>query len=810
MPDNPQAEIEVTLQDSTSSILKAIGREIDAVTKKMVEAGVKGTEAFEKIQRSSRSGGDTTKKSNEALSGMGSVMDAMGKAMLGPSGLAAGFYTVAKALESFALKRVELQNLSTDIGLTAEKIKSIQRIFERGGLGGREAGKEFAINIGNQLKDLATMKVDSPLMQNLIRMGEKDFGERLLALVERGDFDTAFDLIMEKFTQIDAKSQEMARHFAVNVLGSRESVFLEWKKASEGIALEQKKNLDEERKYLRDWETLHNEWNKATGMTFDALTGGLIRMNTQIKEVHQSIADLLGLPFGSQEGMVPKNVRPEVTNPQIRQLMGLEPLYEGPSIRGTTPAEPRQHGGPAYAGRSYVVGERGPELFTPSQSGSVMASLQSDIKVRELVDTEKESNKALHDILDVLQEMENPAGGGMGGFGLGGGVGGGGGGGGGGGISAGGLGIGGGGAAMPKGQSARNAQIVYDTLRSLGHTHEQASAAVAHAQAESSMNPNTVGDRGTAFGLWQWRDARDTKRFTALKNFAAERGLDWRDVKTQTMFFDWDIRHGEGSHAGKAYFGAGSIQQGVTALNNYERFAGWQHGQAHRYRYGEDFGRVLQPGGNYGGAAPVGTAAGDTLYPRLPSGELHPTEAGMDPELRARLLAMKKASPYGGAGLMGPRSGYRTYQEQVDIYRTSRPGYAAKPGTSKHGHGLAGDLTYRSEAERQWYHQHAGEFGVTFPMGHEPWHAQMDPRYRGSSYAEAAKARAKIDEERQRMAQPRAGSVDAVVDFSGMEMGEQGKAGVFHVLKIPTERQNQSVRESQLVPGDPGHSEWVP
>ena len=34
--------------------------------------------------------------------------------------------------------------------------------------------------------------------------------------------------------------------------------------------------------------------------------------------------------------------------------------------------EYRQHGGPVLAGRSYVVGERGPEYFVPSTAGAVL------------------------------------------------------------------------------------------------------------------------------------------------------------------------------------------------------------------------------------------------------------------------------------------------------------------------------------------------------------------------------------------------------------------------------------------------------
>ena len=42
--------------------------------------------------------------------------------------------------------------------------------------------------------------------------------------------------------------------------------------------------------------------------------------------------------------------------------------------------------------------------------------------------------------------------------------------------------------------------------------------------------------------------------------------------------------------------------------------------------------------------------------------------------------------------IMGTRSAYRTIQEQKEIYSTSRHGFAAKPGGSMHGWGLAVDL----------------------------------------------------------------------------------------------------------------------
>src|SRR4029077_16638745 len=127
MADDPQDDIEVALKDSTSSVLKEISKEIDLVTRKMVEAGIKGTEAFNSITRHSRGGREEIEKTNVSLSSMGKTMFEMGKAMLGPAGLAAGFVAVSKAMTNFAQQRQQLQMLSTDVGFTAERLKLMAR-----------------------------------------------------------------------------------------------------------------------------------------------------------------------------------------------------------------------------------------------------------------------------------------------------------------------------------------------------------------------------------------------------------------------------------------------------------------------------------------------------------------------------------------------------------------------------------------------------------------------------------------------------------------------------------------------------------
>jgi D-alanyl-D-alanine carboxypeptidase-like protein len=79
-------------------------------------------------------------------------------------------------------------------------------------------------------------------------------------------------------------------------------------------------------------------------------------------------------------------------------------------------------------------------------------------------------------------------------------------------------------------------------------------------------------------------------------------------------------------------------------------------------------------------------------------------------------------------------SSYRTYAKQVELYASMPAGYAAVPGTSNHGWGLAVDLCGGIQVdyspEHEWLMNHAAEYSWFHPSWalpggpgpHEPWH----------------------------------------------------------------------------------------
>jgi D-alanyl-D-alanine carboxypeptidase len=86
--------------------------------------------------------------------------------------------------------------------------------------------------------------------------------------------------------------------------------------------------------------------------------------------------------------------------------------------------------------------------------------------------------------------------------------------------------------------------------------------------------------------------------------------------------------------------------------------------------------------------------------------------------------AMRAAAAAEGIDV-GVTDSYRPYDEQVDLVRRkglySQGGYAAVPGTSPHGWGMAIDVDVTPDG-LAWLRANAGRFGFVENVPREPWH----------------------------------------------------------------------------------------
>lgn len=99
---------------------------------------------------------------------------------------------------------------------------------------------------------------------------------------------------------------------------------------------------------------------------------------------------------------------------------------------------------------------------------------------------------------------------------------------------------------------------------------------------------------------------------------------------------------------------------------------------------------------------------------RLPDSELAPIRGGrLRRDAAAAWNAMHAAAFKDGIDLWptGPRSSYRTYAQQVELWNIYKAGgnLAAEPGTSNHGWGLAVDVA--THEMRGWIDAHGAAYG---------------------------------------------------------------------------------------------------
>jgi D-alanyl-D-alanine carboxypeptidase len=135
-------------------------------------------------------------------------------------------------------------------------------------------------------------------------------------------------------------------------------------------------------------------------------------------------------------------------------------------------------------------------------------------------------------------------------------------------------------------------------------------------------------------------------------------------------------------------------------------------------------------------ATPCAFDPGETLVRIDGDGALAPDGAHrVDPsvvEPLGRLIAAARAAGY----RLRVESAYRSYEEQVEVFRTTKQvGRAARPGHSEHELGTAVDLDLPTKKAIAWLAEHATDHGfvVSYPpdkhriTGYrpEPWHVRF-------------------------------------------------------------------------------------
>ena len=95
--------------------------------------------------------------------------------------------------------------------------------------------------------------------------------------------------------------------------------------------------------------------------------------------------------------------------------------------------------------------------------------------------------------------------------------------------------------AITSAERAQNIQTIYKFLTSNGYNAAVACGILANIEQESNFNPNDVGDNGSSYGICQWHDGKDSNRFTLLKTYCKNNGLDYKNINAQLKYLKYEL-----------------------------------------------------------------------------------------------------------------------------------------------------------------------------------------------------------------------------------------------------------------------------
>lgn len=126
----------------------------------------------------------------------------------------------------------------------------------------------------------------------------------------------------------------------------------------------------------------------------------------------------------------------------------------------------------------------------------------------------------------------------------------------------------------------------------------------------------------------------------------------------------------------------------------------------------------------------------------LVAGKSQQSITGLEDSFAAKLAKAFASAPQSVQDATTIFSGYRSPELQAQLWADALAKYGspeaarhwvAPPGKSEHNMGNAADLSFSDSSARDWFHQNASQFGLSFPLSNEAWHIEDSSARRKSA-----------------------------------------------------------------------------
>jgi len=409
-------EIEVAVRDAFSSAMKEFGRYLDDANRKATELGTTGSAGMRRLYDETRRLSEHGQRANTSMVGLGTTITGIAKGLLSPVGLVAGFAAAGVAAvrwaESTALGQMKMKDFAVDTGFTAKEVRQLQAALA---LSGKTQEEQVRIigSLGTAMQSLkGPAGYYAELYQTLQRGGPagQKLGNELKALVDANKPLEAAILLMQQAGKQTPEAQRAISAAVKLLISDMQNLN---KNLPEAIKIVTPETTAEQQKLLEEFykgvETLQIRWhNQLEQLSINFLTGILNRYHNLNEEL-QKMGTEGGVtqPGESMFGAGVRKLR-EGMNPQVVEEQRRKAQEDADRLRGEQPFSLRN----LFKRQSLITGDAGGDTITMS------ARARADISEKDLLDTEKDSNKLLRDIYSLMNQSNIATGGVYGGGGL--------------------------------------------------------------------------------------------------------------------------------------------------------------------------------------------------------------------------------------------------------------------------------------------------------------------------------------------------------------------------------------------------------
>ena len=273
--------------DAMLAFFGQLGKEVDNLKTKinsLNETGGKGTNNL--TNEFARFGQTVQRYTSGPIKAMDAATAGLAKTLMGAGGLALSFAGVAKALDSFAVGELRIKNFATNTGFTVDSVKNLRVQLSAAGVDAGEAASGIG-SIGAKLQEVLALQETSSFYRSL-QASSPVLAEQVRQLVNMGRQQEAMNKLQEAYNN----GGERFKAWLPTVTGYSKAAFEAGIVGMKGLIEPWKFNTDQAKEYHKTMTNLDTivsgTW---THMAFTMIEGvntmvgpdGLFKLNDKAK-----------------------------------------------------------------------------------------------------------------------------------------------------------------------------------------------------------------------------------------------------------------------------------------------------------------------------------------------------------------------------------------------------------------------------------------------------------------------------------------------------------------------------------------------